>query len=62
MNTRWHDLNTERLDDGSIRLIQQDGEDDLSLIDLHPEQIKFIAQQLYGIRLATTDGIWELER
>jgi hypothetical protein len=62
MNTQWHDLNIERLDDGGIRLIQQDGLDDPSLIDLHPEQIKFIARQLCGMKLETAEGIGELER
>lgn len=62
MNTHWHDLNIERLDDGGIRLIQQDSVDDPSSIDLHPEQIKFIARQLSGMKLETADGIREIER
>ena len=62
MNTQWHDLNIEHLDDGGIRLIQQEGVEDPSLIDLHPEQIKFIARQLCGMKLVTVEGIGELER
>ena len=60
--SKFHDLTIERLSDGNIRLIQQDGVDDPSLIDLHPEQIKFIARQLCGMRPDAADAIRELER
>lgn len=59
---KFHDLTIERLSDGNIRLSQQDGVDDPSLIDLHPEQIKFIARQLCGIKPESADAIRELER
>lgn len=46
MNTRWHDLIIDRLPDGGIRLKQQSGVDEPSVIYLHPAQLCHIAESL----------------
>ena len=43
MNTRWHDLIVERLEDGGIHLEQQYLEP--SVIHLHPQQLRHVAEQ-----------------
>ena len=43
MNTRWHDLSVERLEDGGIHLEQQYLEP--SVIHLHPQQLRHVAEQ-----------------
>lgn len=45
MNTRWHDLTVERLEDGGIHLEQQAGLDEPSVIHLHPQQLRHVAEQ-----------------
>jgi hypothetical protein len=61
MNTRWHDLKIDRLEDGGIRLEQSDcGED--CVIYLHPEQLLFIARQLCGMKPETAAKAADLER
>lgn len=62
MNTRWHDLIIDRLEDGGIHLEQQSGVDDPSVIHLHPEQVLFVARQLCGMKPETAEKIAELER
>lgn len=44
MNTRWHDLMVDRLPDGGIRLEQQSGCEEPSVIHLHPVQLRHIAE------------------
>ncbi len=62
MNTQWHHLIIDRLDDGGIHLEQQSGVDDPNVIHLHPEQILFIARQLCGMKPETAGKVAELER
>lgn len=58
---RLFDLSFSRQPDGSIRLVQSDcGED--YIIDMHPEQLLFIARRLCGMRPDTADTVAELER
>lgn len=42
---RMFDMDMEQQDDGTIRLTQQCGIDDPSVIDLHPAQVRLIAEQ-----------------
>ena len=59
--TKFHDLTFNRQPDGSIRLKQTDcGED--SIIDLHPEQLLFIARQLCGMKPEKAEHVADLER
>lgn len=61
MSNRFHDLTFQRQPDGSIRLLQSEvGED--YIIDLHPEQLLFIAHQLCGMKPETAHKVAELER
>lgn len=58
---KFHDLTFSRQPEGSIRLVQSDcGED--YIIDLHPEQILFIARQLCGMKSEAANKVAELER
>lgn len=45
MNTRWHDLIVDRLKDGGIHLEQQSGLQEPSVIHLHPQQLRHVAEQ-----------------
>lgn len=45
MNTRWHDLIVERLEDGGIHLEQHAGLQEPSVIHLHPQQLRHVAEQ-----------------
>jgi len=62
MNTRWHDLIINRLEDGCIHLEQQSGIDAPNVIHLHPEQILFVARSLCGMKPETAGKVAELER
>jgi len=46
--SRFHNLDFKKLADGSIRLTQQDGCGDSYIIDLHPEQLRHLAQ-VFGV-------------
>lgn len=48
MSNRFHDLSFERHRDGSIRLTQQDGCGENSIIDLHPAQLRHVAE-VFGL-------------
>lgn len=61
MNNRFYDLTFIQQADGSIRLTQSDHGDDY-IIDLHPEQVLFIARQLCGMTSHTAEQVQELER
>lgn len=43
--TRWHDLVVQRLKDGGIRLEQHSGLGEPSVIHLHPQQLRHVAEQ-----------------
>lgn len=58
---KFHDLTFSRQPDGSIRLMQSDYGDDY-IIDLHPEQILFVARQLCGMKPESANKVQELER
>ena len=60
--TKFHDLDFKKLSDGSIRLTQDDRMGDASVIDLHPEQVLFIARQLCGMKPETAEKVKDLER
>lgn len=62
MNIRFQDLNHYQLDDGTIRLEQIGYAGEVAVIDAHPEQIKFIARQLYGTKPETANQVANLER
>ena len=59
---KFHDLDFKKLSDGSIRLTQDDRLGEASIIDLHPEQILFIARQLCGMKPETAAVVKDLER
>lgn len=60
-NQRFYDLSFAQQNDGTVRLTQTDcGED--SIIDAHPEQLKFIARRLCGMDSATAAEVEDLER
>lgn len=62
MNTRWFDLKTEQLEDATIRLRQSSGNDEQHVIDLHPEQLRHISRQAFGMKLETSEKVSDLER
>lgn len=44
--TKMHDLTFQQLEDGTIRLEQQWGIDDPYSIDLHPSQLRYVAEAI----------------
>lgn len=46
MKTQFYDLNIETLDDGTIRLEQRDYCGESVIVDLHPQQVRHIANGL----------------
>ena len=62
MSNRFYDLRFSRLADGSIRLIQPDGGGEDCIIDLHREQIAFIARHLCGMNPEAASNVADLER
>ena len=60
--TKFHDLDFKKLSDGSIRLTQDDRMDEASVIDMHPEQLLYMARQLSGMKPDTASKIADLER
>ena len=62
MTTRFQDLAYEQLPDGTIRLEQRDYSGEEVVIDLHPEQILFIARRLCGMKQETAERVSDLER
>lgn len=61
MTNRFYDLTFEPLDSGAIRLKQSAFDED-SVIDLHPEQVLFVARRLCGMKPETANKVAELER
>ena len=60
-NQRFHDLSFSLMDDGTVKLTQNDcGED--YIVTAHPEQINFIARRLCGMKDTTAEQVQELER
>lgn len=51
LSARFYDLEAHQFEDGTVRLSQQSGIDDPSIIDLHPQQLIHVAEQL-GYRSA----------
>ena len=60
--TKFYDLDFKKLSDGSIRLTQDDRLGEVSIIDMHPEQILFIARLLCGMKPETAAVVKDLER
>lgn len=60
--TKMYEVSFEKLEDGTIRLDQQCGVDEPSVIDLHPEQLRFIARRMAGFKPETAGKVEELER
>jgi hypothetical protein len=60
--TKFHDLDFKKLSDGSIRLTQDDRMDEASVIDMHPEQLLYMARQLCGMKPETAAVAKDLER
>lgn len=58
---KFFDLSFNRQPDGSVRLIQSDHGEDY-IIDLHPEQVLFIARQVCGMKAETAEKVADLER
>lgn len=61
MNNRFYDLTFIQQADGSIRLTQSEHGEDY-IIDLHPEQVLFIARRLCGMTSHAAEQAQELER
>lgn len=62
MNTRFQDLAYEQLSDGTIRIEQRDYCGEEVMVDLHPEQLLFIARCLCGMKQETAAQVADLER
>lgn len=62
MTEQFHDLAFEQLEDGTIRLEQKDYCGESVIIDLHPEQVRFIARSMAGMKPDTTAIVADLER
>lgn len=62
MNTRFQDLDYYQLDDGTIRLEQIGYAGEAAIIDLHHEQVLFVARSLCGMKPETAHKVAELER
>ena len=60
--TKFHDLDFKKLSDGSIRLTQDDRLGEASIIDIHPEQLLYIARLLCGMKPETAAVVKDLER
>lgn len=58
---KFYDLSFSNQPDGSIRLMQSDHGEDY-IIDMHPEQILFIARRLCGMKPETAERVKDLER
>jgi hypothetical protein len=61
MSERFHDLGFKRMPDGCIRLTQSECDED-SIIDLHPEQVLYVARRLCGLRSETAAQVADVER
>lgn len=61
MSEQFFDLEVERLSDKHIRLTQNEG-DRADMVDLHPEQVRFIARQLAGMTSGEAGAVAEFER
>lgn len=59
---KFFDLSFSRQPDRSVRLVQDDRMGEAAIIDLHLEQILFIARQLCGMKPETAHKVAELER
>ena len=59
---KFHDLDFKKLSDGSIRLTQDDRMGEASVIDIHPEQLLYMARQLCGMQPETAAVVKDLER
>jgi len=61
MNNQFYDLTFDHLDSGAIRLKQSAFDED-NVIDLHPEQVLFVARSICGMKPETASKVAELER
>jgi hypothetical protein len=59
---KFYDLTFNQQPDGSVRLEQQDGYSEASIIDLHPEQVLHVARRLCGLKSETAAQVADLER
>jgi len=62
MNQQFHDMKFEQLENGTVRLEQHDYCGESVIVDLHPEQLKFITRQVCGLSTATAVQVKDLER
>ena len=62
MSEQFFDLNFEQLEDRTIRLEQKDYCGESVIVDLHPEQVRFIARRMAGMKPETADKVADLER
>jgi len=61
MINRFYDLTFIQQADNSIRLTQSEHGEDY-VIDVHPQQVLFVARQLCGMKPETADKVADLER
>ena len=59
---QMHEISFEQISDGSIRLEQLSGHDERDVIILHPEQLRFIARRMAGMKPDTAALVEDLER
>lgn len=59
---QMHEISFEQISDGSIRLEQQSGHGERDVILLHPEQLRFIARRMAGMKSETAALVQDLER
>lgn len=62
MSEQFYDLSVEQQTDGTIRLEQADYCGESVIIDLHPEQVRFIARRVAGMKPDTAAIVADLER
>lgn len=62
MTQQFYDLNFHKLPDGVIRLEQTGYAGEAAVIDAHPEQVRYIARTLAGLKPDAAGKVADLER
>jgi len=61
MSERFHDLDFKLMPDGSVRLTQSDCGEDYVIV-CHPEQVRYVARSLCGLKPDAAAQVADLER
>lgn len=57
LSARFYDLEAHQLEDGTVRLSQHYGDEDPSVIDLHPQQLRHLAESFARVPDRMTGSI-----